>query len=105
MEQKIDYSYYTDIKTQVVQVLSNVGATFSWSTVTQNSIITAAQILEIQNAVDAAHNKINTGCSSLNSSYQGSNNSNHCSSNKGPGNATYNGSNCSSRYITVTGYI
>lgn len=99
----ISYEYYTQIKGNVIEnALNHTGATFNWSTVSQNSIITAAQILEIQNAVDVAHNAINTGCSSRNSSYQGSNNSEHCGAHKGPGNVTYNGSNCSSRYITVT---
>lgn len=102
MEEKIEYTYYVSTKDSVTTLLSNMSVGFNWSTVSQNSIITAAQILEIQNAVDVAHNAINTGCSSRNSSHQGSNH-NHCGAHKGPGNVTYNSSNCSGRNIVVRG--
>lgn len=99
MEEKIEYTYYVSTKDSVTTLLSNMGVNFNWSTVSQNSIITAAQILEIQNAVDVAHNAINTGCSSRNGSYQSGHNSNHCSTNKGPGYVTYNGNHCSTDSI------
>lgn len=99
---------YTELKAKASSALTTVGRTWTWAnTPSVGTKITAAQLIEIQNAISYAYDGINYGCSSnysnnkssqysygscsttLSSQYSGANSSEGgCSSNLSARNST-----------------
>ena len=91
---------YTQLKKAAQEVLDLTGTSFTWNqSVGQYSIITADQVNEIINAVDAAYGNMNTGCNAVNAAeneshcnHEESGNSTHCASNKSSVKGNHNSS-------------
>lgn len=49
---------YKELKTKATSALTKTGASFSWSSINDNSIIKASHYVELQNALNAAYNKL-----------------------------------------------
>lgn len=91
---------YTQLKKAAQEVLDLTGTSFTWEqSVGQGSVITADQINEIIDAIDAAHNNVNTGCVAVNSTenisycnHETSGDSSYCATNKSSVKGNHNSS-------------
>ena len=84
---------YSSAKTKVTNALNKVSRSWSWTnTVTSGTQAKAAQVKELQSALDAAHNKLVTGvanqCSANRTSNHANNSHSTCSSHHGSYNDT-----------------